>query len=216
MVARKQRKPAHRESVPVVIEFKSNVLRDFNRDREAWRERELGYLREAREQRRLLKTDPMEQNTPGKTTNVYAKSTHKVIDFNFLQDYSPSIFTLGYKGFPKCNTRKPFDLSEDPNSHLLHPKEISLAANLHMDCATYLTSKRRIFIACIECLQDGKPFRKTNSQKACRIDVNKASKLWEAFDKVGWFKKWHFSRVLGGAYKLGERNFSEKQHRKTT
>ena len=30
-------------------------------------------------------------------------------------------------------------------------------------------------------------FRKTDSQKACKIDVNKASKLWSAYEKIGWF-----------------------------
>ena len=212
MVARKQRKPAHRDAV--VTEFKSIVLSHFDRDREAWRKRELGYLqrgRKAREkQQKLPTTDPVAQTAAGKTTNVNAKSIHKDIDFNSLPDFSPSIFTLDYKGFSKCNRiGKPSNLSEDHNSYLLHPEEISLAAILHMDCATYLTSKRRIFIACIECLEDGIPFRKTNSQQACRIDVNKASRLWEAFNSVGWFQEWHFFRVLGGAYKLGERNFSE-------
>jgi SWIRM domain len=99
--------------------------------------------------------------------------------------------------FPEFNwTGKPLDLSEDPNIRLLHPEEISLAANLRMDCATYLTNKRRIFVACIECMKVGKAFKKTNSQQACKIDVNKASKLWEAFDKVGWFEERHFSRIL--------------------
>jgi hypothetical protein len=39
-------------------------------------------------------------------------------------------------------------------------------------------------------------FKRTNSQQTCNIDVNKASKLWEAFDKVGWFEERHFSGVL--------------------
>ncbi len=42
----------------------------------------------------------------------------------------------------------------------------------------------------------GKDFKKTNSQQACKIDVNKASKLLEVFNKVGWFEKRHFSRVI--------------------
>jgi hypothetical protein len=207
MVARKQRKPASCESalpsqsVAVVIEFRSEVMKNFNRDRKAWRRREYEYLqrdRKAREgQRRFPQIGPVEQSTPERTTNVNAESTHEDTDFNSLQDYSPSIFTLDDMRFPEYNWKgEPFDLSEDPNSHLLHPEEISLAAILRMDCATYLTNKRRIFIACIEHMKVGKDFKKTNSQQACKIDVNKASKLWEAFDKVGWFEKRHFSRVL--------------------
>ena len=73
-----------------------------------------------------------------------------------------------------------------PHRQLLHPDEVTLAGNLRLDCATYLTSKRRIFERRLQCLRMGKECRKTDAQQACKIDVNKASKLWTAFDKVGW------------------------------
>lgn len=109
-------------------------------------------------------------------------------DFNSLPDYCPPIDSL-----PKRpNSLKvewkgqPIDLSTDPHAHLLHPDEVTLAGNLRLDCATYLTSKRRIFERRLQCLRTGKEFRKTDAQQACKIDVNKASKLWTAFDRVGW------------------------------
>ncbi|KAI2638013.1 hypothetical protein GGS26DRAFT_438023 [Hypomontagnella submonticulosa] len=114
-------------------------------------------------------------------------------DFESLPDYCPPLTSLP----EKANSLKvdwkgtPIDLSNDPHRHLLHPEEVALAANLRLDCATYLTSKRRMFIRRLECLKLGKEFRKTDAQQACKIDVNKASKLWTAFDKVGWLdKKW--------------------------
>jgi hypothetical protein len=109
-------------------------------------------------------------------------------DFGALPDYCPPLDSLP----PKANSLKvdwkgaPIDLSGDANMHLLHPDEVSLAANLRLDCATYLTSKRRIFVRRLECARVGKEFRKTDAQQACKIDVNKASKLWTAFEKVGW------------------------------
>jgi hypothetical protein len=109
-------------------------------------------------------------------------------DFVSLPNFCPPRETLP----PRANSLKvdwkgaPIDLSGDPNAHLLHPDELSLAANLRLDCATYLTSKRRIFIRRLECARTGKEFRKTDAQQACKIDVNKASKLWTAFEKVGW------------------------------
>jgi len=109
-------------------------------------------------------------------------------DFNSLPNYCPPLSSLPNK--PNCLKvdwkGAPIDLSNDPNAKLLHPDEISLAANLRLDCATYLTSKRRIFIRRLECARVGKEFRKTDAQQACKIDVNKASKLWTAFEKVGW------------------------------
>ncbi|KAH9905436.1 hypothetical protein F4778DRAFT_779772 [Xylariomycetidae sp. FL2044] len=112
-------------------------------------------------------------------------------DFNALPDYCPPRESLP----SKPNSLKvdwkgaPIDLSNDGYRHLLHPDEVTLAANLRLDCATYLTSKRRMFVRRLECLRMGKEFRKTDAQQACKIDVNKASKLWTAFDKVGWLEK---------------------------
>ncbi|KAK4246040.1 hypothetical protein C7999DRAFT_42502 [Corynascus novoguineensis] len=109
-------------------------------------------------------------------------------DFAALEDLSPPVSTLP----SKPNSLKvdwkgnALDLSNDPNRHLLHPDELILASNLRLDCATYLTSKRRIFLRRLECAKIGKEFRKTDAQQACKIDVNKASKLWQAYDRVGW------------------------------
>ena len=111
-------------------------------------------------------------------------------EFNSLPDFCPPVSSLP----AKANSLKvdwkgaPIDLRFDPHVNLLHPDEVLLAANLRLDCATYLTSKRRIFIKRIEALRNGKEFRKTDAQQACKIDVNKASKLWQAFEKVGWLE----------------------------
>jgi len=114
-------------------------------------------------------------------------------DFQALPDYCPPVDSLPNK----VNSLKvdwkgnALDLSRDPHATLLHPDELLLAAALRLDCATYLTSKRRIFIRRLECAKIGKEFRKTDAQQACKIDVNKASKLWTAYEKVGWLEpKW--------------------------
>lgn len=114
-------------------------------------------------------------------------------DFDALPDFCPPVNSLPSKANSlKVDWRgSPIDLSYDPHRHLLHPDEILLAANLRLDCATYLTSKRRIFKARIDALRIKKEFRKTDAQQACKIDVNKASKLWQAYEKVGWLNpKW--------------------------
>ncbi|KAI9845668.1 MAG: hypothetical protein M1837_004642 [Sclerophora amabilis] len=119
-------------------------------------------------------------------------------DFETLPDYAPPTSTL-----PQNNPKvlkadwkgQMLDLSRDPHRHLLHEAEVHLAATLRLSCATYLCSKRRIFMARVNALHAGKEFRKTDSQQACKIDVNKASKLWTAYDKVGWFKPVHFQHL---------------------
>jgi hypothetical protein len=110
-------------------------------------------------------------------------------NFNSVADYCPPLSSLGNKSLKVDWKGNALDLSKDPHAHLLHPEEINLAANLRLDCATYLTSKRRIFESRRECFlrTPPKPFRKTDAQQACNIDVNKASKLWTAYDSVGWF-----------------------------
>jgi hypothetical protein len=119
------------------------------------------------------------------------------IDFQSLPDYSPPIELLPNSKCLKVDWKgQPLDLSTDPNRHLLHEAEINVASTLRLNCATYLCSKRRIFQARIEALRIGKEFRKTDAQQACKIDVNKASKLWTAYDKVGWFRKELFMQHL--------------------
>jgi hypothetical protein len=66
---------------------------------------------------------------------------------------------------------------------------VELASTLRLDCATYLTTKRRIFVRRLDCALQPKEFRKTDAQKECNIDVNKASKLWEAFNHAGWLRE---------------------------
>lgn len=129
----------------------------------------------------------------GTTPDAGKRVAREDKDFSSLPDYCPPVSSLPNKP----NSLKvdwkgaPIDLKYDPHAHLLHPDEIYLAANLRLDCATYLTSKRRIFIKRIEAYKIGKEFRKTDAQQACKIDVNKASKLWQAFDRVGWLHpKW--------------------------
>jgi len=121
-------------------------------------------------------------------------------DKDFLErpDYCPPLDTLP----SKANSLKvdwkgnALDLSQDPHRHHLHPDELILAANLRLDCATYLTSKRRIFERRLECARINKEFRKTDAQQACKIDVNKASKLWTAYDKVGWLNIAHMAPFM--------------------
>ncbi|KAF1979195.1 hypothetical protein BU23DRAFT_549224 [Bimuria novae-zelandiae CBS 107.79] len=116
-------------------------------------------------------------------------------DFNSLPDYSPPLGTLGTGNSNALKTEwkgSALKLTDDPDRHLLHEAEIPLAGTLRLSCATYLCSKRRIFQARIEALRIGKEFRKTDAQQACKIDVNKASKLWSVYDKVGWFDPKYF------------------------
>ncbi|KAG9254049.1 uncharacterized protein F5Z01DRAFT_674366 [Emericellopsis atlantica] len=112
-------------------------------------------------------------------------------DFESIPDLGPDPWeTLSGGNALKVEWKgQPLDLSADPHAHLLHPAELALASNLRLDCATYLTSKRRIFERRLACIKQPKEFRKTDAQQACKIDVNKASKLWQAFDKVGWLQE---------------------------
>lgn len=114
-------------------------------------------------------------------------------DFNSIPNYCPPLNSLPEKSNLMRVDWKgaPLDLSKDPHRHLLHPDELQLAAGLRLDCATYLTSKRRIFEARLDYYHKGKEFRKTHAQQACKIDVNKASKLHTAYERAGWLdKRW--------------------------
>ena len=113
------------------------------------------------------------------------------VAYESIPDYSPPLSTL-----PEGNSHnlqvswRPgvvIDLSKDPDRHMLHEAERKVAATLHLSCAKYLCTKRRIFQARFEALLAGREFKKSAASKACKIDVNKASKLCNAFERIGWF-----------------------------
>ncbi|MCJ1415352.1 hypothetical protein MMC32_001684 [Xylographa parallela] len=122
------------------------------------------------------------------------------VDYNALPDYAPPTSTLPPGNSKSLKTdwasNNPLDLSNDPDRHMLHDAEINLASTLRLTCATYLCSKRRIFEGRLRAFKNKKEFRKTDAQQACKIDVNKASKLWTAYDKVGWFNKAFLEKFL--------------------
>lgn len=133
-------------------------------------------------------------------TRTPATKRPEDVDYNSLPDYAPPTSTLP-KGNPKClkadwPSSNLLNLSNDPDRALLHEAELNLASTLRLSCATYLCSKRRIFEGRLNALRIRKEFRKTDAQQACKIDVNKASKLWTAYDKVGWFNEAHFEQFL--------------------
>lgn len=136
--------------------------------------------------RRMSSARPT-SSTPEPRSRLVAPSREDK-DFDSLPDYAPDITRLPNKpGILNVDWKgNSLDISNDPNLHLLHQEERTLAAKLRLDPATYLTSKRRIFVARVNCAKIGKEFRKTDAQQACNIDVNKASKLWTAYEKVGW------------------------------
>lgn len=122
-----------------------------------------------------------------------------LIDEN-IPDYSPDANATLPKGNSRCLKvewkGQPVSLHSDPDVGKLHPAEIVLASTLRLPCNVYLDSKRRFFNEKVTRLRNDLPFRRTDAQKACRIDVNKASRLFAAFEKVGWLNDEHFLKYI--------------------
>lgn len=148
--------------------------------------------------RSILQTAPLavDPNTHGSTgglqTLIQRTKRLENYDYGTLLDFTPPTSIL-----PANNpfslridwTGTPLDLTGDPDRNKLHEAEIILASTLRLTCAAYLFSKRRIFQGYLQAYRNGKTFRKTDAQKVCNIDVNKASKLWAAYNTVGWFDR---------------------------
>ncbi|KAF9350762.1 hypothetical protein BGX26_011132 [Mortierella sp. AD094] len=83
---------------------------------------------------------------------------------------------------------QPLSVAGKPGYELLHPHEARIASTLRLSPAQYLNCKRTLILASRAYFAnpDGKQFRKSDAQKLCRIDVNKTSRLWEVFAKIGW------------------------------
>ncbi|CAI5759010.1 unnamed protein product [Candida verbasci] len=132
------------------------------------------------------------------TTPTVNSQQQSLID-DSIPDYSPDYSTLPSNN-PKCLKiewkGQPMDLSNDPNIDKLHPAEVLLASILRLPVIIYLDSKKRLFFEKVSRMKIGKQFRRTDAQKACRIDVNKASRLFAAFEKVGWLNDELFEKYL--------------------
>lgn len=121
-----------------------------------------------------------------------------VIDWESVPDYSPDVSLLPNNN--KCLKvewkGQPMSLADDPLVDKLHPAEVTLASILRLPCNLYLDSKRRLFAEKVSRMKKGLPFRRTDAQKSCRIDVNKASRLFAAFEKIGWLKDDKFEKFM--------------------
>lgn len=136
-------------------------------------------------------------SSPKKRKTNIQQQQQSFIDEN-IPDYSPDASSLPNNA--KCLKidwkGQPMDLSDDPNVSKLHPAEVTLASILRLPCNVYLDSKRRLFHEKVNRFKAGMQFRRTDAQKACRIDVNKASRLFAAFEKVGWLNDEYFQKYL--------------------
>ncbi|KAG0198199.1 hypothetical protein BGX28_008337 [Mortierella sp. GBA30] len=81
----------------------------------------------------------------------------------------------------------PLNITNEPGYGTLHSHEAHMASTLRLTPAVYLSCKETLILASrTHARKSGKLFRKSDAQKLCPIDVNKTSKLWEAFARIGW------------------------------
>ncbi|CAB5123588.1 unnamed protein product [Rhizophagus irregularis] len=91
------------------------------------------------------------------------------------------------KANPRINWKgQPLSILHLPHYNSLHPKEAIVASTLRLTPVQYLTAKNTLVSSARRYIQKSLPFRKSDAQKLLRIDVNKASKLWEFFMQVKW------------------------------
>lgn len=152
----------------------------------------------------LRSSSPSPKKRKVKKETSYANSPLAIQQASFIDENIPDYSPDPSLTLPNGNNRalkiewkgQPMDLRNDPNISKLHPAEVILASTLRLPCNVYLDSKRRLFFEKVDRFTKGMQFRRTDAQKACRIDVNKASRLFAAFEKVGWLKDEHFAKYL--------------------
>ena len=115
-------------------------------------------------------------------------------------DYTPPTSSLDVPGVRLKTfwnqSQAQLDISEEPDAELLHEQEYELSEVLRLRPQQYFANKRRIFEEKVRMLRENRTFTKTAAQNVTNIDVNKASKLWESFEKVGWFERRWFEQYL--------------------
>jgi SWIRM domain len=68
----------------------------------------------------------------------------------------------------------------------MHPWEQECARKLNITANQYLTNKLLCFKRKYVRTQIGEGFTKTHAQQVATIDVNKVSKMWKVWERVGW------------------------------
>ncbi|KAI9015838.1 hypothetical protein CLU79DRAFT_764937 [Phycomyces nitens] len=82
-------------------------------------------------------------------------------------------------------------ITSQPYFHRLHPVEARIASTLRLSPIQYIRCKRVLIRAAQDYGEKDTPFRKSDAQKLCRVDVNKTSALWTAFGQLGWMgQRW--------------------------
>jgi hypothetical protein len=113
-----------------------------------------------------------------------------------LDRLGPNAMKVEWKSSKKSYTPAEYTRFNNLKDVKFHPKEIDLAGTINMvHFAQYEESKRLIFRLWFERKKNGMSFTKTHAQQAAHVDVNKASALWTAFDKVNWFSDEAFRLV---------------------
>ncbi|CAG8447520.1 16754_t:CDS:2 [Acaulospora morrowiae] len=80
----------------------------------------------------------------------------------------------------------PLKISHLQRYEYLHKTEAEVASLLRLTPVQYLTSKNTLLSASRRYQERMLPFRKSDAQKMLKMDVNKASKLWEFFRQAKW------------------------------
>lgn len=174
--------------------------------------RKLDYSERHKSRRALRPSTPVNSNkseaplTPPRKRRRRKPTTRKAnsatsrydYDYTKIPDYCPPLSSLPSNS--QCLKTEwkgqTMDLTDDSLLSKLHPAEIQLASTLRLPCKVYLDSKRRIFAEKFKRMKNHLPFRRTDAQKACKIDVNKASRLYVAYERVGWLDDVNFERFI--------------------
>ncbi|KAG9299474.1 hypothetical protein G9A89_009427 [Geosiphon pyriformis] len=95
--------------------------------------------------------------------------------------------TTGLNSRPNVSWKSgPLSIEHLPHYEELHPNEAYVASVLRLTPVQYINAKHSLITAKVRYDTRFLPFRKSDAQKLLRIDVNKASKLWEYFNELKW------------------------------
>ncbi|KAI8584750.1 hypothetical protein K450DRAFT_267406 [Umbelopsis ramanniana AG] len=104
----------------------------------------------------------------------------------FSHEWIPNLDALDHKHIKIVWKGAPLKISHLPMYNKLHATEATIASTLRLTPVQYIRCKRTLIRAASEYERHGTPFRKSDAQKLCRVDVNKTSSLWSIFGELGW------------------------------
>jgi transcriptional adapter 2-alpha len=170
-----------RRRIALLQEYRQNGIRDFETAVKYEKDKAVRYNALARSQGITVTAPPPAPPLTSSTVEALQKAKYNVRSSGNIMNGGAVTNKPLKKSFPPTLT--PLDISHSADVDLLSYEEQALCSQLRIHPKPYLTIKETLFR---ELLKNGGNLKKKNAKEILKIDVNKATRIYEFFQAQHW------------------------------